>query len=241
MDDVTGSSVSEFIEIYENAISPELCQALIERFEASDRRQPGRIGHGVDKTKKNSIDLCLTGLPDWLDLHNQLQDATLKNFLQYLRKYPYLLTGPLGLLWIDAASGQQRPITADDVAGASDPDLAAYVFRVFRPGNLILQKYQQNAGGYHYWHSEIYPRDASCETLHRVLLFMFYLNTVETGGETEFLYQQRSLTPQRGTMVIAPGGFTHTHKGHVPRSSDKYIVTSWILFQRAEQIYKAPP
>jgi hypothetical protein len=238
VDGKAGLIVSDFIETYENAISPELCQALIERFEASDRRQPGRTGHGVDKAKKDSTDLCLTGLPEWLDLHNELQDAALKHFMQYLRKYPYLLTGPLGLVWIDAATGQQRPITADDVLAATDPELGAYVFRVFRPGNLILQKYVQNAGGYHYFHSEIYPRDEKCEALHRVLLFMFYLNSVEQGGETEFLYQQRLLTPERGAMVIAPGGFTHTHKGHVPRSSDKYIVTSWIMFQRAEQIYR---
>lgn len=228
----------DFIEIYPNALSPQLCEALIERFEASDRRVAGRTGHGVDKAKKDSLDVALTGLGEWRDLHDQVNDAALKHLLQYLRKYPYLLTGPLGLTWIDAATGAPRPITADDVVHASDAELAAYVFRVFRPGQLILQKYQQNSGGYHYWHSEIYPREASCETLHRVLLFMFYLNSVAEGGETEFLYQQRSLRPEQGVMVIAPGGFTHTHKGHVPRSSDKYIVTSWILFQRAEQIFQ---
>ena len=38
-------------------------------------------------------------------------------------------------------------------------------------------------------------------------------------------------------MVVAPVGFTHTHKGHIPRSSDKYILTSWVLFHRAEQLY----
>jgi hypothetical protein len=40
-------------------------------------------------------------------------------------------------------------------------------------------------------------------------------------------------------MVIAPAGFTHTHKGHVPRSGDKYIVASWVLFQRAEWLFGA--
>ncbi len=67
---------------------------------------------------------------------------------------------------------------------------------------------------------------------------MFYLNDVAEGGETEFFHQQRSLKPRAGTMVIAPAGFTHTHRGCVPRSGDKYILTSWILFQRAEQLYR---
>jgi hypothetical protein len=60
------------------------------------------------------------------------------------------------------------------------------------------------------------------------------------GGETEFFYQDCSIKPTRGTMVIAPAGFTHTHRGLVPRSNDKYILTSWVLFNRAEKLYQNP-
>ncbi|MEC7470920.1 MAG: 2OG-Fe(II) oxygenase, partial [Pseudomonadota bacterium] len=31
--------------------------------------------------------------------------------------------------------------------------------------------------------------------------------------------------------------FTHTHRGQIPVSDDKYILTSWVLFNRAEQLY----
>ena len=64
-------------------------------------------------------------------------------------------------------------------------------------------------GGYHHWHSELYPQNASCETLHRVLLFQFYLDDVEQGGETEFLYQERKVEARKGRLIIAPAGFTH--------------------------------
>ena len=40
---------------------------------------------------------------------------------------------------------------------------------------------------------------------------------------------------RQGRLIIAPAGFTHTHKGNVSRSGDKYVATSWILFQRAER------
>ena len=50
---------------------------------------------------------------------------------------------------------------------------------------------------------------------------------------------QRSIQPQAGRMVIAPAYFTHTHRGCVPVSGDKYILTSWILLNRAEQLYGA--
>jgi hypothetical protein len=104
-----------------------------------------------------------------------------------------------------------------------------------------MQKYERGRGGYHHWHSEIFPKDPRCETLHRVLLYMYYLNDVAEGGETEFYFQDRKLAPRRGRLVIAPAGFTHTHKGHVPRSEDKYIVTSWVMFNRAETIYRVNP
>jgi hypothetical protein len=51
------------------------------------------------------------------------------------------------------------------------------------------------------------------------------------------MYQQRKIEARQGRLIIAPAGFTHTHKGHVPASGDKYIATSWILFQRAEALY----
>lgn len=232
--------MDDFIETYDDALPPDLCEALIQRFEASAQKRPGLTGHGLDPSKKDSLDITITGQPDWNDLHQQVMDVTLRCLCRYVRKYPYIITSPLSLSVQDRETGQMRPITADDVSIATDPDLAAYVFHVFRPGAINLQKYRAGTGGYHYWHSEIYPRDPQCETLHRVLLFMFYLNTVEQGGETRFLYAEKTLKPTQGQMVIAPAGFTHTHKGEVPRSSDKYIVTSWILFRRAEHMYANP-
>ncbi len=43
--------------------------------------------------------------------------------------------------------------------------------------------------------------------------------------------------PKTGSLLIAPSAFTHTHRGNTPASGDKYIATSWILFQRAEKLY----
>jgi hypothetical protein len=63
------------------------------------------------------------------------------------------------------------------------------------------------------------------------------LNDVEEGGETEFYYQDKKIKPKAGRMVIAPSGFTHTHRGNVPTSNDKYILTSWVLFNPAEHIF----
>jgi hypothetical protein len=42
-------------------------------------------------------------------------------------------------------------------------------------------------------------------------------------------------------MLIFPAGFTHTHRGNRPESNDKYIITSWVLFHRAETLYGTRP
>lgn len=79
------------------------------------------------------------------------------------------------------------------------------------------------AQGYHGWHCE----DCGPDTT-RKLVFMMYLNDGFQGGETEFLYQSRRLTPKKGQMVIWPATFTHTHRGNPPLDGEKYIATGWI-------------
>ena len=81
-------------------------------------------------------------------------------------------------------------------------------------------------GGYHLWHYESCTR----EVCNRVLAWTLYLNDVDEGGETEFLYQHRRVKPQQGTLVIFPAAFTHAHRGNPPLSNDKYIVTGWVEF-----------
>lgn len=80
-------------------------------------------------------------------------------------------------------------------------------------------------GGYHLWHCE-----HSATSPERLLAYIVYLNDVEEGGETEFLYQHSRLKPTQGTVVIFPAGFTHTHRGNPPLSNTKYIMTGWVEY-----------
>lgn len=80
--------------------------------------------------------------------------------------------------------------------------------------------------GYHVWHYESCNRNV-CQ---RLLTWMLYLNDVEEGGETEFLYQSMRVKPKQGTLLIWPAAFTHTHRGNPPLSNVKYVVTGWTEF-----------
>ena len=88
-----------------------------------------------------------------------------------------------------------------------------------------IQKTKQSEG-YHVWHCE----HAGALSGRRLLLVMLYLNDVEEGGETEFLYQSKRVQPKQGTVVICPAGFTHTHRGNPPLSGTKYMINTWIEY-----------
>ena len=231
--------MNDFIRVYDNALSPALCQQIIDTFEQSSQVAPGRVGGGVDPQKKHSSDLTIHQQPEWRQLDQVIRQATFAALKDYLGHFPFTLIGTVSPMVPDPATGQPTTLTLDNFEQLGRPRLDALVRHVFRCSPINVQRYRRGEGGYPLWHSEIYPLDANCEQLHRALLFLVYLNDVDEGGETEFFYQQRAVKPRRGSLVIAPAGFTHTHRGNVPLSGDKYVLAGWVLFNRAEQIYSA--
>lgn len=78
--------------------------------------------------------------------------------------------------------------------------------------------------GYHVWHFENGSRAES----NRIVTWTIYLNDVEEGGETEFLYQAVRVKPKKGTLCLFPAAYTHLHRGNPPMSGEKYIATGWL-------------
>ena len=112
----------------------------------------------------------------------------------------------------------------------NNPDEVPYVtiqlplYNELYVGQLKMQKTRMTEG-YHNWHCEHSKHIKDRLTL---LAFMVYLNDVDEGGETEFLYQSKRIKPVRNTFVVWPAGFTHTHRGNPPLSNVKYVITGWI-------------
>lgn len=229
--------MNDFIGIYDGALTPAQCDAILQRFDASDKVVRGRTGAGVDISKKDSYDLTIGPYPEWHDVGNLMMAAVARHLASYIDEHRALVLGALAPVVAHPRTGEPTALSLANFDECGTPHLPALMQSMYRCGAINLQKYLQGSGGYHHWHSEVYPQNASCETLHRVLLFQFYLNDVAQGGETEFLYQGRKIEARQGRLIIAPAGFTHTHKGHVPVSGDKVIATSWILFRRAEEVF----
>ena len=231
---------ADFIEVVPGAVDAATCAAIVERMRASDALQPGRVGSGVFPELKKSRDIALPGRADWVDVEQALNVAVYSGLLAYLRRYPQALIAPLMLQQPDA-DGALRRLQAEDLAAMDNKALGQLAMACLRPGSINLQWYAAGEGGYPYWHCELYPRDRQAETLHRHLLWTIYLNDGFDAGETEFMFQQRKVAPRTGDLLIAPTAFTHTHRGNRPEGGDKFIATSWILFQRAETLYAPAP
>jgi hypothetical protein len=92
-------------------------------------------------------------------------------------------------------------------------------------------QYYPVGGGFKKWHFErTTPGSNVCK---RVLVFMTYLNNVDDGG-TEFYYQNIKTKAEKGLTLIWPTDFTHTHKGIISNTKEKYIATGWFNYNSDE-------
>ena len=91
--------------------------------------------------------------------------------------------------------------------------------------SIKIQRYKPTQG-YHVWHPEV----TSQQTAGRILVCLLYLNTVEEGGETEFLYQKMRVPAVQGTLAMFPTTWTHLHRGNPPLKGNKYVMNTWLEF-----------
>lgn len=87
---------------------------------------------------------------------------------------------------------------------------------------FMIQRYTKNEGIFIY-HEDFYI----IKTHHRVITFIWYLNDVQEGGETEFCGDFR-IKPTTGKLVLFPASWCYPHCGFMPLSDDKYIITGWL-------------
>jgi hypothetical protein len=77
------------------------------------------------------------------------------------------------------------------------------------------------------WHS-----DNIGSAISRVITAMWYLNTVEEGGETEYQWNGRAVKPVEGRMALIPVGWTYYHRSAPPVTNAKYIIITQLHQKR---------
>ena len=66
----------------------------------------------------------------------------------------------------------------------------------------------------------------------RYMVFLWYLNDVQEGGETEFCDLGIKVQARTGRLLMFPPFWMFQHAGLAPVSNDKYIVSTYMLFPR---------
>jgi hypothetical protein len=67
------------------------------------------------------------------------------------------------------------------------------------------------------------------ESSRRFLSFLWYLNDVNEGGETVF--EDFSIKPKTGRMLVFPPLWMFPHKGNAPISNSKYILSTYLHYK----------
>jgi len=203
--------MDNLVKIYNNTLNPEICQFIIDKFESSQNLVAGMAGGGVRKDIKSSTDLMIHDErnidEDWNYIYNYLMENLLSNLVDYLEQNDF-------------------PILSSNFSSKSSVVRTAQT--CFMSGNnnnphIQMQRYI-GGEGYYAWHHE----NEGGSTSKRELFFIYYLNTLSTGG-TEIKYNPQIIYPETGKLVIAPAYWTHKHRGNAPGDGNtKYIITGWI-------------
>ena len=90
---------------------------------------------------------------------------------------------------------------------------------------LILKRYRP--GGQEGFQLHFDSLDEVCG---RYLVFLWYLNDVAEGGETEFPDLGVKVAPRAGRLLMFPPYWMYQHAGLPPVSGDKYILSTYLMF-----------
>jgi hypothetical protein len=203
----------EFIGTYEKLMTPEECGIMIDFFDQTstvngfhyDRRQQ-TSGHDQRvKDKAVGFDDLVYG---WKSVEHALPGDELQQGLEAVHGENGILT--------KLYDAFHEYVLRYDIWKQNE----YWISRSFK-----LQKTSAGDGsGYHVWHSEYAPGQYD----DRFAAWILYLNDVEEGGETEFLYQSKRIQPRQGDLAVWPAYYTHAHRGNPPLRGDKYILTGWL-------------
>ena len=188
----------------------EVCSDIIHYVEIEeDGKYEGVTGGGLRKDIKDTLDfqICATNeknKPHW----NKIRDLLERELNINIKKYVKSINDAI---IIDEENSQDKYKVFDKFVSFD---------------TIQIQRYTKMKGKY------IYHQDfrADWETKKfRVITFLWYLNDVAEGGETEFWAKHR-IKPEAGKLLLFPATWTYPHRGMMPISNDKYIITGWIYF-----------
>lgn len=198
--------------IYTNphSIHPDLCKQWIELFDNEEiETYEGVTAGGLNKETKDTTDFLIprNNETKWKNAFSFLEKELARNLQMYIKQ----VNDPIKNIHIESSSRKFQLFSSNNLT----------------TNNFMVQRYRQNKGRY------IFHDDFSVEWTerkYRVITFLWYLNTVEEGGETQ-IWDDTLVKPEAGKLLLFPSSWTFPHRGKMPLSSDKYIITGWLYLE----------
>ena len=197
--------IKDFIGIFPNAASKEYCERVVDHFNWIQKTRGYGTGSIRNRQEHDRIS-SLQKESDMYFLETEQDLLVMDNNVAILQEYSRIT-------WECHHKFKEKHGILGDVA----PHGMSY--------SVKIQKYKPSQG-YHAWHCD----SDKIANSRRMMVSTLYLNTVEKGGETEFLYQSMRVTPEQGTLALWPAYWTHPHRGNPPLEGEKYIMNGWLEY-----------
>jgi Rps23 Pro-64 3,4-dihydroxylase Tpa1-like proline 4-hydroxylase len=201
---------NNYFYINKNSISKELSKIIINMFESDKNKYQGVTFGGLNKNIKDTEDLLIPNTPDksgfdkWKKIQMFLEKELAKNTKEYVKILDNIVN-----------MNHEKENTDSEYKTFSNL-LSNELF--------MIQRYTKQKGRYIYhndFHSDFEKKK------YRIITYLWYLNTIEEGGETEF-WGTHTIKPEAGKLLLFPASWTFPHRGKMPLSDDKYIITGWL-------------
>jgi hypothetical protein len=196
--------MNDYIYIKNNSIPKELCDDIIKYYyEEKNNRYEGVTAGGLNKNVKDTLDFMIPinveSNSKWFKINKLLSTELYDNLKIYIKNIENNLN--------------------------SDSEINYKIFEntyLFET-SFMIQRYEKQKGKYIY-HDDF---NINNKNNYRVITYLWYLNDVEEGGETE-LWNDIQIKPEKGKLLLFPSHYAFPHCGKMPISSNKYIITGWL-------------
>ena len=201
--DTDGLQLKNYIGVYENAISAELCQNLITEYAEACQENAPVVSEGKVTVRQNSWDAKLLLLNTETERKNNIDDDSPTTSL-ILAMYKLV----------------------DEYLYQRDLDLQNTISKKFSNGESEGVRFlRYDLGGHGAMHSDQSPATAN----YRILTCSINLNDNYGGGETLILRgdSQVKVRPKEGKVIIFPSNFLFPHAITPVTSGTRYQAITW--------------
>jgi hypothetical protein len=192
-----------FIWTKSNVLSKKFCNECISKFESDKRKYPGVVGNSSYTPNLKKSTDLDISVFDEWKDEDAIFYASIKNAFS---EYTDYINSSL------PNYGGVVEIMKTNSVGDS--------------GYLIQRT---NPSEFYSWHND------SCVIGNRVrtVTFIWYLNTINKGGYTEF-WDGTKIKPEQGKLLIFPATWDFIHRGVSPKKETKYICTGWFHYETSK-------